>query len=217
MPVRMHAPSRPAVARRLTAALALLALGLAGCQPTPGVSKYTAPKDPPDSDLVSDEPGEGEPAVRILGAIAPASDKPDDWYFFKFQPARMGAPYPPKAVERHAADFDAFLRSLKFSPDGPPSWTLPAGWREVGTQGKDRVATLRMKKSETTVELSVTRFGGPLLDNINRWRDQAGVEKIAEAEIETKCRVLTVDGRRVVVVDVSGPGGKGGMVPPFAK
>ena len=125
---------------------------------------------------------------------------------------------PPKAVERHAAAFDEFIRSLKFSPDGPPSWTLPAGWKEVGTQGKDRIATIRMKKSETTVELAVTRFGGPLLANINRWRvEQAGVESITEAEIETKCRVLTVDGRKVVVVDVSGPGGKGGMMPPFAK
>ena len=218
MPLRMHAPSRPAVARRLTAVLAVLAVGfVVGCKPTPGISKYTAPKDPPDTDLISDEPAPGEPAVRVLGAIAPASDQPDDWYFFKFQPPRMGDPYPPKAIERHAADFEVFLRSLKFSPAGPPAWTLPAGWREVGTQGKERIATLRMKKSETPVELSVTRFGGKLLENINRWRGQVGADPITEAEIETKNRVLTVDGRRVVVVDVSGPGGKGGMVPPFAK
>jgi len=209
MPLRMPGPLRPAVVRRLTVALALAAL--AGCSPTPGVSKYTAPKDPPDTDLIDDQPAEGEPAVRILGAIAPASDKPDDWFFFKMQSK-------PKAIERHAADFDAFVRSLKFSPDGPPAWTVPAGWREVGSQGKDRIATFKMKKSETPVDLSVTRFGGNLLENINRWRaQQAGADPITEAEIETKCKVLTVDGRRVVVVDVSGPGGKGGMVPPFAK
>jgi hypothetical protein len=218
MPLRMYAPSRPAVARRLTAALALLAVGLAGCQPTPGVSKYTAPKDPPDTDLVSDEPAAGEPAVRVLGAIAPAGDKPDDWYFFKFQPPRMGDTYSPKAIERHAADFEAFLKSLKFSPDGPPVWTLPAGWKEVTVSTQiPRVATLRMKKSETTVDLAVSRASGKLLENVNRWRGQAGADPITEAEVETKCRVLTVDGRRVVVVDVSGPGGKGGMVPPFAK
>jgi hypothetical protein len=207
MRLRMLGPLRPAVARRLTVALALAAL--AGCSPTPGVSKYTAPKDPPDIDAISDEPAEGEPAVRILGAIVPTG-QPDDWYFFKMQSK-------PNAIARHAADFDAFIRSLKFGPDGPPAWTLPAGWREVGSQGKDRIATFKMKKSETPVELSVTRFGGKLLDNVNRWRGQAGADPIAEAEIETKCKVLTVDGRRVVVVDVSGPGGKGGMVPPFAK
>jgi hypothetical protein len=55
------------------------------------------------------------------------------------------------------------------------------------------------------------------LDNINRWRQQAGVDPIAEKEIETANRVLTIDGRKVIVVDVSGPGGKGGMMPPFAK
>jgi hypothetical protein len=204
MLLRMPGPLRPAVARRLAVALALAAL--AGCSPTPGVSKYTAPKDPPDSD----QPADGEPAVRILGAIAPAGPA-DDWFFFKMQSK-------PKAIARHAADFDAFIRSLKFSPDGPPAWTLPAGWREVGTQGKERIATFKMKTSETPVELSVTRFGGKLLENINRWRaQQAGADPITEAEIDTKCKVLTVDGRRVVVVDVSGPGGKGGMMPPFAK
>ena len=215
--LRKYAPSRPAVARRLTVALVLAAL--AGCEPAPGISKYTAPKDPPDTDLILDEPGEGEPAVRVLGAIAPASDKPDDWYFFKFQGPRMGDTYSPKALERHAADFEAFLKSHKFSPDGPPTWTLPAGWKEVTVSTQiPRVATLRMKKSETTVDLAVSRATGKLLDNINRWRvQQAGVDPIAAAEVETKNKVLTVDGRKVIVVDVSGPGGKGGMVPPFAK
>lgn len=217
MRLRFLAPSRPAVPRRLTVALALMAL--AGCTPTPGVSKYTAPKDPPDVSLISDEPDEGDPKVRILGAIAPASDQPDDWYFFKFQPSRMSEAYPPKALERHAADFDAFLKSLKFSPDGPPAWKLPEGWKEVSVStAMPRVATLRMKKSETTVDLAVSRTGGKLVENINRWRvQQAGADPITEAEIETRCRVLTVDGRRVVVVDVGGPGGKGGMTPPFAK
>src|SRR5829696_934996 len=212
MPLRTIGPLRPA--RWL--GVALLAV-LAGCKPAADVTKYTAPKDPADTDQASDEPAEGEPKVRILGAIAPAADKADDWYFFKFQGRQMGQTYPPRAIERHAAEFDAFLKSLKFRPDGPPTWTVPAGWRAVGTQTQDRVVTFAMKKSETPVELAVTRFGGNLLDNINRWRGQAGADPITEAEIETKCRVLTVDGRRVVVVDVSGPGGKGGGKPPFAK
>ena len=96
---------------------------------------------------------------------------------------------------------------------------LPAGWEAVTVQTMiPRIATFRMKSDDTTIDLAVSRTGGELLANINRWRGQAGVSPIAEADIETKCRVLTVDGRRVVVVDVSGPGGKGGgMTPPFAK
>jgi hypothetical protein len=191
-------------------ALALAAL--AGCRPAEQITKYTAPKEPANTSALSDEPEEGEPTTRILGAIVPAGAGDEDWFFFKIQNK-------PKAVERHAAAFDAFIRSLKFAPAGPPSWTVPEGWREITTPKRpDRIATFRMKKSETSVELAVTRFGGPLLANINRWRaEQAGAEPITEAEIETKCRVLTVDGRRVVIVDVSGPGGKGGMMPPFAK
>ncbi|HJZ93564.1 MAG TPA: hypothetical protein VKE40_21990 [Gemmataceae bacterium] len=210
MRLRMDGTLRDAAGRLAVAALALL-VGLTGCKPAPQVSKYTAPKDPVDTDTVSDAPGEDEPKRRILGAIAPAGNPGENtWYFFKIDSK-------PKAVERHAAEFDEFIQSLKFPAEGVPNWTLPVGWREVGTQGKERIATFRMKKSETPVELSVTRFGGPLVDNINRWRvDQAGSTPITEAEIETRCRVLTVDGRKVVVVDVSGPGGKGGM-PPFAK
>jgi hypothetical protein len=214
MPLRFPGSFRDAAWR-----LAIVfAIGFAGCQPAEQVSRYTAPKDPIDPDTISDTPAPGEPTVRILGAIVPTG-KPgeENWYFFKFQPPHMGGSYPPRAIERHKADFDAFLASLKFPPNDKPTWTLPAGWREVDVKTQfPRLATFRMKKSETVVDLAVSEAKGGLLDNINRWRElQAGVEPITEAEIETKCKVLTVDGRRVVVVDVSGTGPK--MNPPFGK
>ena len=194
---------------------------LAGCTPAEQVSKYTAPKDPVDVDSISDEPEAGEPKVRILGAIAQAG-KPGDnnWYFFKFQGLSSNDTYPPKAIERHKAEFDAFVKSLKFPETGPPTWTVPTGWRKVEPKtALPRIATYRMKKSETAVDLAISEARGGLLDNINRWRDlQAGAAPITEAEIETKTQVLTIDGRKVYIVDVSGPGGKGGgMMPPFAK
>ncbi|HEX3146886.1 MAG TPA: hypothetical protein VHR66_02220 [Gemmataceae bacterium] len=217
MPLRTHGLSR-AARRRLT--LACLLAVLTGCTPAEQVSKYTAPKDPIDFDSISDEPGKDEPPVRIVGAIVPSGAPGEDaWFVCKFQAPRMEETYSPRAIERHMADFDAFIRSLKFNKDGPPSWTVPKGWREVSvaTQFK-RIATFRMKKSETAVDLAVTANTGKLLDNINRWRElQAGIEPITEAEIDTKCKVLTVDGRKVVIVDVSGPGSKPGMMPPFPK
>jgi len=213
MPLGIHALLRPAVARRLGV---VLAVALAGCTPAEHVSKYTAPKDPNDKDVAAEEPPAGEAKVRILGAIAPAGD---EWYFFKFQGPKSTDTYPPKLIEPHAAEFDAFLQSLKFPANGPPTWTLPAGWEAVRVQSMiPRIATFRMKSGDATVDLAVSQARGELLANINRWRGQAGVGPIDAADIETKCRVLTVDGRRVVVVDVSGPGGKGGgMMPPFAK
>src|SRR5262249_34456880 len=131
MRLRTPGPSRPAF-RRLFVVFIAAAVGVSGCQPAAQVTKYSAPQDPPGPELISDEPGENEPAVRILGAIAPAG-KPgeESWYFFKFQPAKMGETYTPKAIDRHAAEFNAFIQSLKFNPDGPPSWTVPAGWGEV--------------------------------------------------------------------------------------
>ncbi|HVK13850.1 MAG TPA: hypothetical protein VM597_34225 [Gemmataceae bacterium] len=214
MPFRSH--SQPPVGRWAV----LVTFCLAGCGPSEQVSKYTAPKDPVDPDLVSDAPTQGEPEVRVLGAIAEAG-KPgeESWYFFKFQGPKLGDSYPPRAIERHAADFDAFVKSLKFPAAGAPTWTVPAGWRAVEVQTQfPRIATFRMRKSETTVDLAVSQTGGDLLGNINRWYGQAGAEPIKADEIATKTRVLTVDGRKVWVVDVSGPGPKGGgMVPPFAK
>ena len=198
----------------------LLAVLAAGCAPDEKVSKYTAPKDPADVQYESDDPAEGEAAVRILGAIAEAG-KPgeEQWYFFKLQGPRSSDTYPPKAVARHTADFDAFIKSLKFPADGRPTWTVPAGWRavEVKTQFP-RIATFRMRKSETTVDLAISQTGGDLLGNVNRWYGQAGADPLKADEIATKTKVLTVDGRKVWVVDVSGPGAKdGGMAPPFAK
>src|SRR5688500_12175342 len=100
MPVPTPGPSRPARRRRTVILLIGLA-ALAGCRPADRVSQYTAPKDPTDPDLVSDEPGPGEHPVRVLGAIAPAG-KPgeDSWYVFKFQGPKSTDLYPPKAIER---------------------------------------------------------------------------------------------------------------------
>src|SRR5262245_4351959 len=148
MPIRTFrrspfAPSRWAL---------LIAITATGCGPGDQVSKYTAPKDPADAQYASDMPTEGETKVRVLGAIAEAG-KPGEpsWYFFKLQGPKSTDTYSPAAVERHAADFGAFIDSLKFPPDGPPTWTVPTGWRavEVKTQFP-RIATLRApRKSET--------------------------------------------------------------------
>jgi hypothetical protein len=186
-----------------------------GCGPREQIAKYSAPKDPATQNNASDAAEPGEPEARILAAIV-AVDKPEanNWYFFKFAaPPKSVAP--PKAVDRHQAAFVEFIQSLKFPPGGKPTWSLPKGWREI--EKPMRLATLTMKSSETPLELAVTQFGGPLLDNINRWHDQVGAPTIKAEEIEKKCKILTVDGKKVYIVDVSGPGGKGGMMPPFAK
>src|SRR5262245_35279262 len=143
MRLRILAPTRPAVARRLGV---VLVFALVGCTPAEQVSRYTAPKDPNDKDVAAEEPPPGEAKVRILGAIAPAGD---EWYFFKFQGLKSTDTYPPKLIEPHAAEFDAFLQSLKFPVTGPPTWTLPAGWEAVTVDSAiPRIARFRMKSGE---------------------------------------------------------------------
>ncbi|CAA9414552.1 MAG: hypothetical protein AVDCRST_MAG64-2517, partial [uncultured Phycisphaerae bacterium] len=58
------------------------------------------------------------------------------------------------------------------------------------------------------VELALTSFPGDVggkLANVNRWRQQAGLPPIAEAQLEKETRTIEVDGRQVMLVDVAGP------------
>lgn len=187
-------------------AAALLTVAvLVGCEPAPQVSRYTAEKDPYAKAV--DEPVPGEPRDRILGAIAPAGGK-DQWYFLKITST-------PKAIEPRLAEFDAIVASLKFAGD-TATWTLPPGWKEVVVKSTvPRMATLRSETDGKIVDLAVSQIGGDLLENINRWRDQVGQPAITADEIKTKCRTMTVDGREVIIVDVSGTLKGGPMMPPM--
>src|SRR5687767_5070048 len=116
---RMYAPSRPAVARRLTVAVALLALAAAGCKPTPAVSRYTAPHETGDSEVPVDPPEDPGAGERILGIIAPDPQAKDQWWFFKMRGK-------PGAVGKRVKDLEAFAASLKLPGDGKlPTYDLP--------------------------------------------------------------------------------------------
>lgn len=201
-----------------------LSLFLHGCDSKPPIRSYTVPKyqeeaeeyNPADSDV----PEPGTPKFRVLAALAPATAMGNDWFFFKLRPAGGGvsAALSPKAAARHEADFRDFLASLKFTDGKNPTWTVPAGWKLDKPQ-QGRIATFKMKKSDTLVELTVTRFGGSLLDNVNRWRtNDAGVNPLTELELPKETEVITsADGKKITLVSVLGDGPKGDpKQPPFA-
>lgn len=85
---------------------------------------------------------------------------------------------------------------------GGLSFMAPAGWRM--TEGNPmRLATL----TDGQVELAITSFPGDVggrLANVNRWRQQAGLPAIAEAELPKETRTIEVDGREVLLVDAAG-------------
>lgn len=208
---RMHAPSRPAVARRLTAVLALLALAAVGCKPAPGISRYTAPHEAGESALPVDPPEDPAAGERILGIIAPDPAAKDQWWFFKMRGR-------PAAVGKRVKDLEAFAASLKLpaGDDKLPTYDLPRGWEVTRAKAEFVLFSIRTGHPYTPNNLDVSRVGGSLAQNVNRWRGQVGLNELPEAEVPASIKAIQLaDGNPAYWVDLTGPGG--GKMPPFAK
>ncbi len=168
---------------RLVVIAALVAF--AGCEKE-GIQHYRAPK----------------PILyRLLAAIVPQGDK---FWFFKLSG-------PEDAVAEHKQEFDAFLDSLAFPADKPPTWKLPAGWRD-GEADPMRVATLLLGPNDDPLELAVSRFPRDpanekeaLLANVNRWRDQMGLVHIEADRLAEIAPPRDLHGVTARVVDMVGP------------
>jgi hypothetical protein len=180
---------------RFAPGLALLLALAAGCGRNDEVRRYQAPKDP---------------MWRMIGAIAPAKEA--TWFFKVTGPSdRVGA---------HKNEALDFLRGLRVE-DGEIRWTLPSGWKEE-KGGPARVASLRFGDRDPKLEMTVVRLpgdGGGLTGNINRWRDQIGLEKVGDAEAAASVQKLASGALEVQVVDLTGPtrpagGPRGGMSRP---
>ncbi|MGV6814990.1 MAG: hypothetical protein ACWA5W_08290 [Phycisphaerales bacterium] len=81
-------------------------------------------------------------------------------------------------------------------------WDAPAGWTEVETTSSMRIATFQAPNG---LEVAITSFPGDvggLLANVNRWRNQVGVDPITEEEVEQAIERQADSG--VIVVDVAG-------------
>jgi hypothetical protein len=180
---------------RFAPGLALLLALCAGCGRNEEVRRYQAPKDP---------------MWRMIGGIAPGKDA--TWFFKAAGPSdRLGA------HKKEALDFLGALRT----EDGEVRWTLPAGWKEE-KGGPARVASLFFGAGDPKLEMTVVRLpgdGGGLAANINRWRDQIGLEKLGDAEAAALVQKVAASGFEVQVVDLIGPtrptgGPRGGMARP---
>jgi hypothetical protein len=161
---------------RLLPAVALL-VAVAGCGRQEDVRRYKAPKDP---------------TWRMIGAIVTAKDS--TWFF------KVAAP-----TDRIAACQDevlSFLRGLK-AQESDVKWTLPPGWKEE-QGGPARVASFKFGDRDPKLELTVVKLpgdGGGLPANVNRWREQLGLERAAEGDIAASVRKLG----EAQIVDLVGP------------
>jgi hypothetical protein len=144
---------------------------------------------------------------RMLAAIVPADERT---WFFKL----VG---PTDAVADQAENFDRFIRSLRFGGAREVTWNVPEGWKEQpGSQS--RFATFQIGSVEGPMELTVVPLGseaGSLLENVNRWRRQLGLEAVPESDLGEVTRQIKLDGVQATIVDIvaTGPAMRAGHPP----
>jgi hypothetical protein len=200
--------------RLILLAVAISLLGSAlGCDRTERIAHYRAPKPPPidapaDDSPVAPKPPAGEPKDRTLAAILPVGSQ---GWFFKLTG-------PKDAVAAKEADFLATVKSVRFSEDAKPQWSLPEGWQQ--RPGSDiRYATLVIgpAEDEKPLEVSVTvlPFSGDedayALVNINRWRRQLQLPPISKEDLPNESTQIELSGVKSTVVNLVGTESKGGM------
>ena len=107
--------------------------------------------------------------------------------------------------------FTNFLKTVHFTAEGKPEWTLPEGWKQQ--PGSDiRYATLIIGGEAGPLEISVTALPKPpgddeeyALVNINRWRGQLQLPPIRpRATCQRDDEASTLDGATATVVNLLG-------------
>ncbi len=185
---------------------------LAGCNKSEQIERYTVDKPPPIESPhgrlpdVAEQPT-GEPTDRMLAAIVPHESQ--GWFF------KLTGPKDPVAAQ--AETFTTFLKSVHFSDQGKPEWTLPEGWQQ--RPGADiRYATLVIRSEEKPLEVSVTALPMPpgddehyALMNINRWRRQMKLPPIGPAALAGESKKIELEGATATMVDLVGWAAGGSM------
>lgn len=68
-------------------------------------------------------------------------------------------------------------------------WTAPETWKSLGAGGM-RLASYQLPDAGDLSVISLGGDGGGLLANINRWRNQIGLDPIAEGQLAGQTRAL---------------------------
>jgi len=87
-------------------------------------------------------------------------------------------------------------------------WHLPRGWQHVFDRTPMRYATIRTSADEDAVTITVSKLGaqaGGVLANVNRWRDQLGLDPIGDAELGDAVTPLQNPVLEGALADVTAP------------
>lgn len=161
---------------------------VAGCQEQESVRHYLAPK----------ESMPAPPAMRLLAVMVPHGQ---DVWFFKLLASEQ-------AVTKHEADFDTFVRSVRFKDQEGPAldFLVPPGWKRQ-TGPRPRYATLRLGPKNEGLEITITKLGPEAADvraNVDRWRDQLSLPPLDEDAFHKLRNNIMINGSPATRVDLVG-------------
>ncbi|MCC6417998.1 MAG: hypothetical protein IT429_07080 [Gemmataceae bacterium] len=92
-------------------------------------------------------------------------------------------------------------------PKAPLTYRMPDGWRPAPRKGLS-VVTFEAGERARPADVTVTPLGGAaggLVSNVNRWREQVGLQEVSAEQINKDARELEVSGAKAHVVEVVGP------------
>jgi hypothetical protein len=87
--------------------------------------------------------------------------------------------------------------------DGQFKYKTPPGW-QPGQATQFSLASFAIVEGDKRAMVTVSKAGGKLLENINRWRGQVGLEPISEAQLAKDGKEVPVGREKGVLVDLIG-------------
>jgi hypothetical protein len=140
-------------------------------------------------DLSQSQPAPGQTPQRLLAAIMA---RPDRTWFFKLSGPRT-------VIDPQKTNFDAFIQSIRFdtadaaapTAEAPPPTTQPTpltfvappGWAAEPASNAFRIVAFQISASGQSAEVVVAKLpadSGTVLENVNRWRGQVGLDAVAD-------------------------------------
>jgi hypothetical protein len=94
-------------------------------------------------------------------------------------------------------------RPAATAAQGVPQWKVPEGWKaSAGNQFS--LAAFVVTDGGREIKTTVSRAGGDLLKNLNRWRGQVGLKDWTSEEMTKSAKKLPVDGHAGTLVEFIG-------------
>lgn len=101
-------------------------------------------------------------------------------------------------------------RNSVSTTNGRPKWNVPEGWQESEGTGFS-LAAFAVAAGDKSVKTTVSRAGGDLLANVNRWRQQLGLEEWSKEDLSMSTKQLSIDGSDGTLVELVGTDARSGQ------